>query len=319
MSESEFLAVWRKDLALGNLGLRLADANHPLEIFVGVSDLGKPRLSITSHEKPKEPLLSKLVLVDRFQGKADQWHLTMTLQDPRFTEVFLKLCDDLVVRSGHAASETEGLRLADKVLDEWRRLLVPRRLGLLTLDELRGLIGELWLVLNEFTGERSIIDAIHGWFGPLGAPQDFWYAESGFHESKSIGPTSTGVKISSENQLDAPGNTIELIVLVAPTVAETSDGALNLIRLVDEAKHSLDSISESYTELELRLEHLGVDLSEPFYADTWFTINSLSTYDVTKEFPAIRASDLPAGVDRVRYRIGLNELLPFRSTIKNLA
>ena len=121
MSESDFLAVWRADLAEGNPGLRLADQTHPLEIFVGVSDLGKPRLSIASQSKPKEPLMSNLVLVDRRQGTSDQWHLTMTLQDRRFDEVFLKLCDDLVVRSKPATSETESLRVTDRVLDEWRR------------------------------------------------------------------------------------------------------------------------------------------------------------------------------------------------------
>ena len=187
------------------------------------------------------------------------------------------------------------------------------------MDELRGLVGELWLVLHEFSSGHSILDALHGWFGPLGAPQDFWYEDSGHHESKSIGPSAAAVKISSENQLDTLDRQIELIVLVAPTVAEATSGSVNLVRLVEEVKERLDSVSEPYTELELRLEHLGVDLSETFYADTWFSITSMARYEVSETFPAIRASQLPAGVERVRYWVNLNDIMPLRTSIKNLS
>ena len=116
------------------------------------------------------------------------------------------------------------------VFDEWRRLLKPRPSGLLSMDELRGLVGELWLLLGEFSNARTIGAALEGWLGPMGLPQDFWYPEDGFHEAKSIGPGATRIKISSESQLDA--DDLELLVLLVGSTDEKATGAVNLPTLV---------------------------------------------------------------------------------------
>ena len=111
------------------------------------------------------------------------------------------------------------------VFDEWRRLLKPRASGLLSMEELWGLVGELWLILNKFSTTRSIEAAIEGWLGPMGLPQDFWYDGDGFREAKAIGP-STRVKISSEHQLDA--DDLELIILQIANTDEQTVGAINV-------------------------------------------------------------------------------------------
>ena len=40
--------------------------------------------------------------------------------------------------------------------DEWKRLLRARPTGVLSLEELRGLVGELWLLLNRFAASMPI-------------------------------------------------------------------------------------------------------------------------------------------------------------------
>ena len=171
------------------------------------------------------------------------------------------------------------------------------------MEELRGLVGELWLILNEFSTTRSIEAAIEGWLGPMGLPQDFWYDGDGFREAKAIGPSMTRVRISSEHQLDAED--LELIVLQIANTDELTVGAINLPTIVGRALTALSEIGANADALQERLARLGVDVTEAFYQDTWFVVARMTNYGIDDGFPRIMASALPAGVTRVMYQIEL--------------
>lgn len=308
MSERTFLADWRARLRAGQPGVVLVEAGHPLEIYVGASDLGHPLVQLRSKVKPALREISELVLVTR-QQQSGYWILSLNLQDARFTDVFLRLVTHLVSASRRDPTAESAWKSVAVVLDEWRRLLQLRGQGLLSLEELRGLVGELWLVINRFAKVMPIDQVIAGWLGPLNAPQDFWYESSGFHEAKSIGPTSTRLKITSAHQLDEPG--MELLVVHVPQVAESEGGAVNLVGLVDVVSGRLAEAGNDTNELGLRIKRLGVDLEHPFYAETWFRVTAVETYQVSETFPAIRHSSLQDGIDRVRYSIDRGAIDPF--------
>lgn len=309
MTEVRLIDVWRGFLESGSPGLHLADPTHPLQIFVGTTEAGAPRLVIRSAVKPAKPTLSNLVLVERHEDDGSKWNLVLTLQDRQFDEVFLRLADDVHARSADSPNERTALDRVAVVIDEWRRLLRPRRTGLLSMDELRGLIGELWSLRSVFGEGRSVEAAVAGWLGPLGLPQDFWFAEDGLHEVKAIGPATTRVRISSENQLDA--DNLELLVLQIANTGESSAGALNLPTLVNDVRTALSDGAFSPDAFEDRLSRLGVDVEDGFYQDLWFVVTRLTRYGVTDKFPAITASTLPTGVSRVKYQIELIDIAGF--------
>jgi len=310
MAESTLITIWRRELASPTGGLHLADAVHPLQFFIGKTDQSAPRMVVRTSSKASLPVLSDVVLVERYEDQSGKWNLGLTLQDPRFSEVFLRLVDDVHARSASASNERVALDRVSVVFDEWRRLLKPRTSGLLTMEELRGLIGELWLVLGEFAKDRSIEAALEGWLGPMGLPQDFWYSEDGYHEAKSIGPATTRIKISSEYQLDAEH--LELLVLLVGVADEQAPGAVNLPTLVNRALAVLSDAAASPGPLNDRLQRLGVDVSESFYRDTWFVVKRLTSYDAGDDFPAIRATGLTEGITRLTYQIELASIERFK-------
>lgn len=312
MSSAELLAAWREHLNGSGAGLHLADSDHPLQIFVGATDVGTPRMVLRTTLKPAKPSLSNVVLIERYEDKSGKWNLSFTLQDRKFTEVFLRLADDLHARSASSSNEQTALDRVGVVFDEWRRLLKPRPTGLLTMEELRGLVGELWLILNEFSGTRTVEAAIEGWLGPIGLPQDFWYDGDGYREAKAIGPSTTRVRISSEQQLDE--DDLDLLVLRIGNTDEQAVGAFNLPTLVARAKTALAEMGASADSLEERISRLGVNLAEPFYIDTWFVMTGGAKYRVVPGFPRVVASSLPTGVVRVTYQIDLVEIEPFKYT-----
>lgn len=303
MTESQLIDAWRAYLNAPAHGMHLVNHAHVLQVFVGRTEQGAPRMVIRSEAKPAMPALSSLVLVERYQDGAGKWNLSFTLQDAKFTEVFLRLADDVHGRSARAPNEAVALDKVSTVISEWWRLLKPRPTGLLTMEELRGLIGELWLLLGEFSAPRAMDVAVEGWLGPLGLPQDFWYPDTGYHEAKSIGPSTTTVRINSETQLDE--SPLELMVLRVANTGETSVGAVNLPTLVARVGASLAEIGASTDPLNERLMRLGVNVDEPFYRDTWFVVTHLLTYGVRPEFPAIRASQLDPAIGRVTYQVEL--------------
>lgn len=308
MSEHLFLADWKARLSAGHSGVVLVEAGHPLEIYVGASDDGHPLTQIRSKVTPPLSEISELILVTRSQ-RGEYWLLSLSLQDARFTDVFLRLVAHLVKASRSDASAEAAWKSVATVLNEWRRLLQIGPAGLLGLDELRGLVGELWLVLHRFAKVMSIDQAVAGWLGPLNAPQDFWYERTGLHEAKSIGPSATKIRISSAHQLDEPG--MELVVLHVPKVAQSQPGAVNLIALVEDVSHLLSKDGGTTSELDLRVKRLGVELDHTYYADTWFRVTTVETFTVSEDFPAVRHSTLQGGIDRVQYSIDRSAIAPF--------
>jgi Putative PD-(D/E)XK family member, (DUF4420) len=315
MSESAFVKDWRSRLAKGDQGVVLVDANHPLEVYVGSSDLGHALLQIRSAAKPPLPEISELVLLTRHEHDG-HWLLSLNLQDARFAEIFMRLTGHLVGASRRDTSPEAAWVTVAAVLDNWKRLLRPRPLGLLSLDGLRGLVGELWTLMNRFASSMSAGDALAGWLGPLGAPQDFWYEASGFHEAKAIGPSAPFIKVSSAEQLDQPG--MELLVLHVPQVNESEPGAINLIALVDEVLAALVAESSSSAELLMRLKRLGVDLDKAFYKETWFRVATVEAFRIWSDFPAIRSSELAPGIERVRFSLDRKAIAPFLVSTEQL-
>lgn len=310
MSDTQLITSWRGYLASGTAGLHLYDPVHPLQIFIGTTDSGAPRMVVRTQTKPVKPMLSNVVLVERYEDRSGKWNLSFTLQDRKFDEVFLRLADDVHGRSAPSASESSALDRVGVVFDEWRRLLKPRPKGLLSMEELRGLIGELWLILNEFTATMPMSAAVEGWLGPMGLPQDFWYASNGFHEAKSIGPSTSRLRISSEHQLDE--DDLELIVLQVATTDDQTVGAMNLPSMVAKVRTSLTESAASAEGLDERLARLGVDLAETFYQDTWFLPTRKTIYNVGSDFPRIAASALSGGISRVTYQLDLVDLEEFK-------
>jgi hypothetical protein len=310
MNNSRLISSWRSHLASSELGLHLVDAEHPLEFYLGKTEHARPRVVIRTSEKPPQLTLSDVVRVERYQDESGKWNLDLTVQDKKFDEVFLRLVDNVHARSAEAPNERVAIDRVGVVIDEWRRLLKHRSSGVLSMEELRGLIGELWLIINEFSKIRSTMASIEGWQGPLGLPQDFWYPKDGYYEAKSIGPATNHFKISSELQLDP--SEMKLLVLLVGSTDGKSPGAINLPMLTNHVLASLALEGASPDNFNERLTRLGVNLSEPFYTETWFVISHVTTYQVAADFPAIRASSLGPGIHGVRYRIDLGAIEDFK-------
>jgi hypothetical protein len=144
----------------------------------------------------------------------------------------------------------------------------------------------------------------------LGAPQDFNFAEGRAYEVKSVHPDSRAVTISSAEQLDA-GQRELMLAAVCLVRAPASKVTSSIRSLVELAKAEISASTRALDELLDRLDALRVDPDDDSYDEFHFQVVGVRLFRVTPDFPAIRASALDTGIDKVSYALRLASVAKF--------
>lgn len=307
----DIYSEWRELVQNGPVGLREVDSASPFRRLYGVDDSHRAQFVMFFASEPVRPPISAAVDVAvGFRERDGQWTLALTLVDPELTEVFLQLSVDLVRRTRMATSASEGLELVLLGLDEWRRALNPAPARHLSEEELRGLVAELWVAVRILAPGRSMADVTRGWLGPFGSPQDFTVDGASF-EVKAVRPHATKVAISSAAQLSADGE-FELCCLVLADAGHGDTGTFSLPGLAAELVRGTVIAGGTDDEVVRRLARLGVDLADHYYASRLFTAGHFIRYEVSGDFPCVRAESLPLGIGNVTYTIEFAAMEPYR-------
>ena len=302
---------WRTILDHPGSGNGEIEGDHPLRIVYGATDLGEAVFFFITDAMPGLPELSRSVRIDRGVRVLDRrWTLSLTLVDDRFREVFLRLFDDLVRRSAHASSERHALALVFSGIDEWKQLLRDNMDKRMTIEAIRGLVAELWFGFRILTRSAHADEVLASWTGPLGTPQDFNFPDGRSYEVKSVHPDSRAMTISSAEQLDSGHRELTLAAVSLVRVPATP-GTISVRSLVQLAKTEISASTHARDELLDRLDALRVDPDDDYYDEFHFQVRGVRKFSVAPDFPAIRASSLDAGVDRVSYSLRLASITNF--------
>lgn len=287
------------------------DPTHPLRLLYGVDDYGRPLFFSVSSSKPPVPEVSQDVSVSRGHRADGKWTLALTLLDASLFEVFAKLCTDLVDESRPADDEEKALHALLNALAQWKDLLRPARPDHLSVEALRGLIGELWFGFRYLAALSTPETVLAAWKGPMGAPQDFEFKGDRSFEVKAVRTNAPAVRISSAQQLDALHRDLRLAVVTLDDCEASHPDALTLPYLASSIRLSLGQGEDGRPEFDRVLRDYPVDPSDPYYADLGFRAVGHREFKVSDVFPAIRASKLDAGIRDVRYRLDLMTIAPF--------
>ena len=307
----DFGAAWRALISARASAKVEVDPTHPLRLLYGVDDYGRALFFAISSRKPPVPEVSQDVAVSLGHRADGRWTLVLTLLDSSLFEVFAKLCNDLVDRSRTDGDENQALEALLAALSQWKELLRPARPDHLSMEALRGLMGELWfgfIHLGAFIAPEAVLAA---WKGPLGGPQDFEFTTGHSFEVKAVHTNAAAVRISSAQQLDALHRHLRLAVVTLDTCDVSATGAVTLPVLVDKIRASLHAGADGRPLFDRILRDYPVDPNDPYYADMAFRAVTHQEFAVSDKFPAIRASTLDAGIRDVRYRLDLNTIAPF--------
>ncbi len=295
--------------------VRRASQIHPLDFFRGRNHAGQYIFSLAAddgcRELPKPPRLNGIdVALER--RSADGARLVLTLEDRDQFDIFRALCGHLLdATTDHPrGANGPGLRLVLQRLADWHNMLRRRREGLLTTEEVIGLIGELLLLRDEILRRVGPASAVLAWRGAHREEQDFAIGSCQIEVKTQLSTSDRRLLISSEAQLDTAGSQL-LLCHQTISRAPASSGAVSLNAIVDELAQAFsDTDPESLEQFEDGLEACRYARREDYDEPRWQLIDR-RLFEVRAGFPCLTPAMLPPGVQSVSYAILLSACEPF--------
>lgn len=265
-----------------------------------------------STPRARFPVLRDIEITDADWVDGNSRVLIFKLIDSSQRDLFRQLCLDIVSCAAGANTEREAVLLAVARTWRWHHLLKGGSDSLLSLEEQKGLIGELLVLERHILQQLPPADAIAAWRGPLGSPKDFEIGRVCIEVKARRGAGTPQVAISSESQLDGSG--IEALFLYVVDLDRAPSGTIGRFTLSDLVTRIQNTISGSDEAAREVFEGLVVAAGFRWsddYSDLGWIEGAHHIYHVRDGCPRITASQIPQGVSEVRYSISLVSCEPY--------
>jgi hypothetical protein len=300
-------AAWKDLIEIG-----IGGASHLVEeaplclIYASLDDDRDPGITIRVSNSPTLPIptFSSISLEIRNAVDSQYIYLAFFLKKKELQSIFVPICQDL---SRTAASCLSG-NLADVLLrrlDHWRAILDLAPVGIMPVNDLRGLLGEISVMNDLCTSTKLDVGIIlKGWNGPLGFPHDFAILGT-LLEVKSREPSRASVRISSLEQLQNPNSEPLLLAVVDLLRSDVAmPGFESATAFVDIARERFVFDMTLAAEFDLRTFAYGFR-SNKVYDSLYFKAERVRYYQVTEEFPKLVPSSVPSGIVAASYDVSL--------------
>jgi hypothetical protein len=289
---------------------RRVDRNGKHDYFWAVIEGNAPAvyLALPLGTQQITPLPRIRSLDIRYRHVGNREALVISLRDAELLEPFEVLCRD-VVSAGEVADDVrEALDRSIRRTLRWHHLLRGGSSDRLSLEEQRGLIGEL-AFLHVLCGELGPRAAIETWHGPHGGAKDFELHGINVEVKARRGAAKPGVTISSIDQLaDVVGS--ELFLRICSVDAAVRPAGLTLTDHVRQLEDLFaGSDLDAYAIWETSISASGFDWDHD-YSDRRWSLGPTRTFAVAEGFPRL-TPPIPAGVDKVTYSIAIDAMSNF--------
>ncbi len=289
---------------------KLVESGPLYEIFLGKNEKNQDSLLFRVNSSFPEDLFAELtntttMAVDLIQMENNQTILCFDLLDTDYQTLFFSFADNMISFVSSQSNEDSPFEAIVLRYSQWQRLLKTNRTGLLSVETIRGMIGELLFLRDFLIPEFGAKTALGYWKGPIGADQDF-RTEKKWYEIKTITSGSDTVLISSIEQLDSeqfgPG---EIVIFALDATVPADPEKITVKSLVDEIKVQL-SRQESYTFDNFLFSNLGY-YDKPEYETGNYVVRLSSTqrYAIDAISPVMRRSSVPSAVVFLKYNLSL--------------
>lgn len=300
--------------AADTVSARRVETGNPWDFFWGRDIEGRCLLLLkhTASLRGRLPRLREIELLDS-TGGADGVHtLIFRLKDDAHRDIFHRLCLDIVSRARSVSSEEEAVSVTLARVWRWHHLLRGGSDGRMSVEEQKGLIGELIVLERYLLTRLSAFDAVNAWHGPQGAPKDFQIGQLCIEAKAKRGAAAPMVVINSEHQLDSIGTDALFLHVAdlteAPSVTAASTTVTEMAQRILDRIQPDESAAADYEGL---LAAAGFRWEDD-YVDSRFVIGACQLYLVQEAFPRIDARKAGIGVSNVRYSISLPACEPFQ-------
>lgn len=294
-----------------SISSRRVDPEHPWNFFWAKSQ--SSHLLVLRHQ---QTVLNDRTL-PRFQGfqvtnvptnTGTQFLLMFEMLGMEHLELFQRLCTDIVASTVSSSDEQTAVETAIGRTWRWHHLLRGGRDDRLTIDEQRGLVGELLTIVDLLEPQIGLRAAIDAWTGPIGMPKDFELGRVAIEHKARRSAGRPEIRVNSEHQLDnADLERLYLVVRDVDQAPSETPGAYPLPHYIDQVAAMVGADQGLESEIGARLAAVGFRSTDD-YSDTCWLGGKRRIYRIEDAFPRIGGSSLPAGVKDVSYTIQLKNI-----------
>lgn len=290
---------------------RRVDSAGRYDFFWVRLETGQPGLMLKLGSAPETvPKLPRLKnLLASFRHSSVGYAFVLGLNDSGQIDVFEALCRDVISAGEAGKDRDEALSRAIQRTRRWHHLLRGGRIAGLSVDEQRGLVGELAFLRYLALG-IGVEAAVEAWRGPMGAAKDFELLGSCVEVKALRAASKPMVSISSEDQLaDVDKCRMFLHVMnVASAILPEGHSLHDHVRMTADLCEREGNGSSNFEDT---LFATGYDPENPYDERRW-VVGSSQTFEIVRGFPRLDRSSIPIGVEHVRYAIALDSCQPFK-------
>lgn len=284
---------------------RKMPVNAPLSVFYGITSEKLFRLAFVSKIRPFELESTKQIKVTQGKESVEVYWTCFDLINEDAKDVFFIFCDSLIQSIENAGDEASALNNLKERYYAWKLLLKNK--GKMSYEMYQGLYGELYF-LSEYIGNQfNIDDAVKAWAGPDGYSKDFSIGNHWF-EIKTIGTSSTCVKINSLSQLDSEISGHLVTIVVEKMSEQFNSGLCGVHELYDSILNRIKSpiVKDEFANKVLKYGYIDDD--NPLNNHK-FEVKRIKFYKVDNSFPRLTKENIknPA-IANVTYDVLINAI-----------
>ena len=296
-------------LEIGQDCFKRVDAEHPIDWRY--NDCDPPTmLVLKTKKKPPKYTETDGVQVRTIQQRDGQYATVFVLKDPLCGETFRVFCEDAIESSRNIDSD-EVADFAFERYVKWMYLFKPHSNDKLSETEIRGLIGELYVLKSKFIPSFGALSSLRSWMNRLRGKQDFIEHDK-WYEVKTLLEGNDTIHISSLEQLSRT-DAGELVVVNLKRSSPESDKRVTLNSLYNDVIDSLPTFSLKRQFAEIILAS-GFVADDPSYDGYCYEIIDVVGYGVMGGFPRLTPENLPfGGIPRVEYEILIDAIKEFEA------
>lgn len=283
------------------------DDVHPIDWRY--NDIVPPtKLVLKTAKKPDNFMDTNGVHIAIIPQTSGEYAVVFVLNDPLCADIFKVFCED-VIESSREIKPEDAVDFAFERYAKWMYLFKPKNVEKLSDKEIRGLLGELFVLKTKLIPKFGPSSALNSWMNRLNGKQDFIECDQ-WYEVKTMLEGNDTIHISSLEQLSRTDRGELVVVSVKKTSIESSTHkTLNSLYL-----EILDKLPSFLLKKQFSKIMLGTGFvpQDPYYDSFCYEVIGAIGYEVIDGFPRIVPDNVPyPGIPRVKYEISLEAIRQF--------
>lgn len=276
-----------------------------LNVYYGLTLEQHYRISFVSTIPPIEFESTKEIKITQGKETDGVYWTCFDLLKKEAKDVFFIFCDSLIETIENIFDEYEAINNIKDRYHSWKVLLKNK--NKMTYENYQGLFGELYFMADILAKQIGLENALKCWVGPDGYSKDFSTSDT-WYELKTIGTSSSTIKINSLTQLESDVDGHLITIIVEKMSEQFDEGFCSVSKLYKYIFEQLPNrfLKELFVNKVLKYGYIDNDETINKYK---FEIKNINKYLVNDKFPKLSRKEIKnMAIAQVKYELFLSSL-----------